>query len=425
SEEARQRIREARGSFDPKLFADNENKYYEETNYFEIFQGGVKVPTWWGIEVKGQYERANGQYFNNERTVPDNGLGSLGISVPLGAGLFIDKRRAELRKAQIFEQSNTAEQINQLNDLFFEGTKAYAEWTKLYYQREVFRRAVRLSTVRFEGLKQSFKYGDKAAIDTLEALIQLQTRQLDLQETDLKFRNQTLELSNFLWENEEPVQLIAAFRPEDLDSLLAPIPFTLNEFEERMDTWRETHPQLLQYQYKLASLDVERRLKQEKLKPKFRVNYNLLTSKGSFTSTETLALAEGSRKWGFNFSVPILLREGRGALGQTQVKIARTEYEFRLKQQELSNKWQYYFNQIQTLRQQIQLYQVTVDNYQRLTDAEIEKFRNGESSLFLINSRERKQIEAENKLISLKAKYFKTWIALYWVGGELASYFEA
>lgn len=423
-EQARQRLREARGGFDPKLFANKEQKFYETTNYFDVFRAGLKVPTWWGIELKAQYDRANGTYLNPGLTVPDDGLGTVGVSVPIGQGLFIDKRRATLRQAQIFEQSNTAERLNQLNDLLFFGAEAYAEWVKFYYQREVFRRAVDLAVVRFEGIVESFNQGDKAAVDTLEALIQLQARQLDLQETDLKFRNQTLELNNFLWEDNQPLQLAADFRPEEIDSLLTPIPFTLDEFEARMLDWRENHPLLQQYRFKLASLEVERRLKADKLKPKLRANYNFLTSKNSFAPQENIALAEESYKWGFNFSIPLFLRKERGGLGLTRVKIAQTEYDFMLKEQELYNKWQSYFNDIRTLRSQIELYTDAVANYQRLTDAEIIKFRNGESSLFLINSRERKQIEAENKLISLKSKYFKTWIALYWVGGELANFFE-
>ncbi|SKB43054.1 hypothetical protein [Dyadobacter psychrophilus] len=46
-------------------------------------------------------------------------------------------------------------------------------------------------------------------------------------------------------------------------------------------------------------------------------------------------------------------------------------------------------------------------NYQQLVKAEKMRFSNGESSLFLINSRENKALEARQKLIDLKAKYFQ------------------
>jgi outer membrane protein TolC len=58
-------------------------------------------------------------------------------------------------------------------------------------------------------------------------------------------------------------------------------------------------------------------------------------------------------------------------------------------------------------------------NFEKLLKAEETLFRNGESSLFLINSRENKVLETERKLIELKAKYYKTIYALQWSTGLL------
>lgn len=49
--------------------------------------------------------------------------------------------------------------------------------------------------------------------------------------------------------------------------------------------------------------------------------------------------------------------------------------------------------------------------------AEEVKLQNGESSLFLINSRENKALEAFEKLIELKTKFLKTKFALHWSAG--------
>ncbi|WP_221393492.1 hypothetical protein [Dyadobacter sp. NIV53] len=59
------------------------------------------------------------------------------------------------------------------------------------------------------------------------------------------------------------------------------------------------------------------------------------------------------------------------------------------------------------------------DNYQKLVQAEQIRFANGESSLFLINSRENKALEAREKLIELKTKYFQTAYSLQWSAGLL------
>ena len=56
-----------------------------------------------------------------------------------------------------------------------------------------------------------------------------------------------------------------------------------------------------------------------------------------------------------------------------------------------------------------------VENYEKLLEAEIRKFDIGESSLFLINSRESKLIEARIKLISMETKLQKERVSLLYV----------
>jgi len=47
------------------------------------------------------------------------------------------------------------------------------------------------------------------------------------------------------------------------------------------------------------------------------------------------------------------------------------------------------------------------------------KFSNGESSLFVVNSRENKVLEMQQKLTELKAKLYKSKCAIDWVSGVL------
>ena len=60
-----------------------------------------------------------------------------------------------------------------------------------------------------------------------------------------------------------------------------------------------------------------------------------------------------------------------------------------------------------------------ITNYQLLLSAENEKFRIGESSLFLVNSREQKLIEAQMKWAKLKASFQKMQIGLRHAAGVL------
>jgi hypothetical protein len=72
----------ARGA-DPKLTLIK--KQFKDTEYYSILNSSFKIPTWYGIEIKAGFDQNEGYYLNPENTVPNAGLTSLGISVPLGS----------------------------------------------------------------------------------------------------------------------------------------------------------------------------------------------------------------------------------------------------------------------------------------------------------------------------------------------------
>jgi outer membrane protein TolC len=78
-----------------------------------------------------------------------------------------------------------------------------------------------------------------------------------------------------------------------------------------------------------------------------------------------------------------------------------------------------YYNEFVNLQNQIALQSRNYESYLQLVRAEQSRFENGESSLFMINSRENKALEAYEKLIELKTKYFKTIYSLQWSAGLL------
>ena len=60
-----------------------------------------------------------------------------------------------------------------------------------------------------------------------------------------------------------------------------------------------------------------------------------------------------------------------------------------------------------------------VGNYETLLDAEFEKFRIGESSIFLLNSREQKLIDSQMKLNKLQTEFQKLKWKLRGAKGQL------
>ena len=412
----------ARGGFDPKLYADWSQKSFDKKEYFAIGEGGLKIPTWYGVEAKAAYAISDGLYLNPERNLPDAGQAILGITAPLGRGLVIDDRRAALQQAKLMAQANEAERRALLNDLLLDAAAAYWEWAVAYNQLQVQEQALALTQVRFDGIVENFILGDKPAIDTLETLILLQTRRADLIDGRIAYRNAGLRLSNFLWDEAgNPLEVTGRLRPE----LLAELPVQLPALgpQALRQAASLTHPDIRKYQVKLSQLEVDRKLAVEQFKPRLDVEYNFLGDGTNFlygANDSVLGnLFSQNYKWGLSFDFPILLRKERGKLQLTKLKVLDTEYGLQQKQLEVGNKIEAYYNELDNLRQQIAISANNVQNYQALLRAEVQKFDYGESSIFLINTREQKLIDAELKLAALRGKFFKNLAGLEWAAGRL------
>lgn len=410
-------IRRARGNFDPYLFTYFDNKQFDEKEYFRILNTGLKVPTWYGIELKTGFDQNRGIFVNPENNLPLGGLWYGGISVPIGQGLFIDNRRAQLKQAKIYAESTEAERKAILNDLYFEAIKQYWKWVEVYNQLKIYEESVELAQTRFEGVKQSFIFGDNPAIDTLEAYIQVQTRQMGKNQYELLYKNSTLELSNFLWfENNTPLEITDSLVPINYTAIPNAETIPQDSITKILTQIENTHPLIQLYDYKLQSLEIERKLKTEMLKPKLNLNYNLLNE--PIGSNYLSQLSPQNYKWGIEFSFPLLIRKQRGELKLTGVKILDTEFTQQQKILEVKNKIQQYFNEQENLSKQILLFNSAVNNYQQLLEGEKQKFSVGESSLFLVNSREIGFIDAQVKLIELISKYQISRVGVIWATGE-------
>jgi len=415
----------ARGGFEPKVEGGIQHKSFDGKNYFTIGETGLKIPTWLGAEVKAGYNWTNGTFLNPENNLPASGQAFLGVKWSLGRGLLIDERRATMQKARLLDEANEAERQQLVNDLLLEAGKVYWEWVQAYNYVQIQQEGLNLSTLRLDGIRSSFLQGDKPAIDTLESLIQVQNRHIALNDALVQYDNQSRQLSNFLWyENELPLEvsdLLRAPHYEEID--LEEIAINLNQILRQLT---EKHPTLQAYRIKLEQLEIDRRLKAEQLKPQVDVELNFLADGFDFANAPTNfeggnlnAILTENYKAGVQVSMPIFNRKTRGDLELADLKLLDTNYQLRQKNQEIKNKVINYQALLSNTRQQVQINQSTIDNYDALLDAENEKFRFGESSIFLLNNREQKLIEAQLKLVKLISLYHKNRLGLIWAMGQL------
>ncbi len=417
-EKARAEVTIAKGMFDPYLQNESAQKTFDGTDYFYYNRPEISIPTWFGVEVSAGLE-----YLSGNRTDPVETKGEtsyLGISVPLAKNLLMDKRRAALQTAKIFRTASTVEKRNILNNLLLDAMNTYWDWLQQYQVYKIVADAVIVNEKRVELVKTAFLLGDRPAIDTTEALTQLQNFELMKSQAWLDFQNAGLELSVFLWTaNMVPFPLPVFVIPGDdlLFSTIAAV--AVPELNSLLNAAKNNHPELIIYDYKLDVLSVEKKLKFQELLPAINFLYNQLGKGYDVLKTATGPLFENNFQYGLSIGIPLRLSQGRGEYRIAKLKITETKLQQSQKQLQVETKVKTFFNQLLTLKNQVALQEKAYINYQVLQRGEEIRFQAGESSLFLINARENKTLEALQKLQELKIKYFKTENYLQWATGLL------
>jgi outer membrane protein TolC len=417
TEAARQEIRLARGNFDPKIEASLVEKNLRGTEYYQISNAELKVPTRFPLDPKIGIDKNKGTYLNPERFISD-GYGYqqfyAGISLPLGRGLFTDDRRTILRQAELFTQTTEAEQIKMVNKLLLEATKDYWEWYYAYYNFRLYDRSVRIARDIFERVKVNADYGELAPIDTIQAKLTWQERVVEQQEAYLQFLNTGVLLSNYLWDSlSNPLVLPPNWAPPNESSTSGLQAVTLEELMQRS---RENHPDLIKVRVKLLHQELDRRLAVENLKPRLDLNYNFINQPIN-PEGEFVMPTGNDYKFGVDFSFPIFLRKERAKVAFARLKINDTRYEERLLNLRISNDIQSTYNALvynqRILEQQAQM----ADNYNRLLQAEFLNLEAGESDLFRLNVQQEKFLQAQSKVIKLKSDVEKQKSLLFWAAG--------
>ena len=122
-------------------------------------------------------------------------------------------------------------------------------------------------------------------------------------------------------------------------------------------------------------------------------------------------------KGGISFQFPLFLRKERGEAKLANVKLQDANLDRMSTSLAIQNKIKASQQEITSMTTQQGLINAIVVDYQQLVNAEERKFELGESSLFLINSREQKLIEASLKENEISVKVLKSVTSLYNAAG--------
>lgn len=405
--ESEAQLLKQKGAFDPKLKIDQQQKTFDGNPYYKKEEAQLSIPSYFGISFDARIQEAQGSYLNPENNLSGEQLYSIGASVELGRGLLYSPRQTAIRQARLFSKQAKEENILEVSKILTAATHSFLEWYKAYKSYQVFDQFVNNARFRFEGVKKRMESGDLAIIDTIEARIALNQRLLNKEKARLTLRKRSLEASNYLWIEEGQAVVIGEEVSPGLDE---------NKFRVlfKADTLLiNNHPKIRALRYKQNQLKLEQRLKKSNLLPQVSFNYQWLSENESFPPTN-FALDPDNNTTSLKIAFPLFLRKERANVKLASLKLEDVEWEQAQVSLTLQNKIETLFFQKERLKKQKVIADKMASDYKLLFEGEQRKFEAGESSLFLVNTRESKLIDSLLKVIALEVLQKKAEISYFY-----------
>ncbi|MBC7390141.1 MAG: TolC family protein [Opitutaceae bacterium] len=408
----------ARGNYDVSFEFEATQKVFKGTDYYSYIDQGLKVPTWFGPELKAGFERNNGQYINPSDYTPPEGLAYIGFYLPIGRNLIYDERRAAVQQGKLGQNMAENEKIKLINKLAATVAKDYWDWYYQYKKYQVSKNAYKISEFNYVASVERFKAGDLASIDTTEASTGVQQRYIELNSAQNDLQNARLTLSTHMWGSDfMPLEIQDYMKPQNYTSSAQ---ISHKELEEKLGYTKLYHPEILKMQGKVRQLELEKKLRTVSLIPNIITSYRYLTNDPLNTPKTSSDYLQNNYKIGLYIYQPLLWRKDRAKYQLAKLKLQNIQSEQHQLNRDLEIGVRSAVNDVNNLDSLIIIQEKVSQSYQRLAIAERAKFENGESTIFMVNSRETKSLETLIKLEELRAKHEKSRAYLQYATGEKA-----
>jgi len=408
---AKAQLLKARGAFDPKLLSDfNSEPDGGYQNYYSDTELSVPVVAG-GARVFAGYRVGRGDWpiYDQNSLTNSGGETRYGLDLPLLRNFAIDPQRAGLQnsKFNIFLQNEKANLVR--IDTLARAGLAYWNWIASARTLEYAQQLLDLAIFRQKALERRHDLGDLAHIDSVENKRFIYQRQAALVAAKLNFIRASITLSLYYRDkNGDPLVPNIHNVPKSLPVIInQPIRFSKWINNENQIITKNPTVQLIQKQIQIKNINLK--LAKNQLMPELDLTFS--TEKQYGKNGDPL-LKPTSHFIGLKFSLPLPRREAKGKFRQTQSEIRQLNQQKDFAKQNLSVELRNFLNELDNDRKQVFILRREVKAALEVEKAEIIRFREGDSSLFLVNQREQTTFSARLRELNATIAYYKSKVIL-------------
>lgn len=326
-----------------------------------------------------------------------------GLSVPLLRGLKINEKFAAEQQAKLGEPLASEVFGSTRLEVLLKAAATYWDWVGANARVDVARSLLKIAQARVDQIRGRVQDGDAPALEISESEQEIHRRQAVLVKTEREFQKASLALSVYFWDDSG---LPRPMPSAELNPGLTPAPVKLNETE-----WEEGRRSALELRPELKRINLER----EQVKVELRLAQNLmLPAMDAFVTQGVDTGPQGIGpivRAGVAFAVPLRQRTARGQIEGAQLKIQKLNLDEKLEKQKILAEVDDTVSAVNTSHDRFAATVVEVKKAKDVETGERYRFAAGDSTLFLVNQRERTTAEAQMRLVESHVDYLQALAA--------------
>lgn len=396
---AQAKVREAQAkrmaafaAFEPRIDLSSEGKDYGNDLQYRLDRAEARVGLPGGIDLVGGASQATGAFINPERKTPTEGLANFGISAPLGGALIFSDRQYAWGAASRDLELEEAKLDRVQRKVTLDAVKAYTFWQAQSEVQSAVDDALAVAAERLRLVREAFRLGERSEMDTLEAYLSWVDRRADAAKQQNLSAAAVADVERLLRGAEDISVNVRGARPEERPVILGP--------RAELSGTSPGAPNVPELAMAGAALRRERLATTTawaQWLPAPYVDYRMIQWGGSAWNPEAV-------QWKVGLAVPLFNQKARADLAGAQARLRAAQANATATQ-----------NAVEVLRTQLEQQVQALDSERKaLTSAETaayallqqerRRFALGESTMFILATRESKYLEAVQKRALASAK---------------------
>lgn len=396
---AQAKVREAQAkrmaafaAFEPRIDLSSEGKDYGNDLQYRLDRAEARVGLPGGIDLVGGASQATGAFINPERKTPTEGLANFGISAPLGGALIFSDRQYAWGAASRDLELEEAKLDRVQRKVTLDAVKAYTFWQAQSEVQSAVDDALSVAAERLRLVREAFRLGERSEMDTLEAYLSWVDRRADAAKQQNLSAAAVADVERLLRGAEDISVNLRGVRPEE-----RPVILGLNAELSIAGPGAQNVPELAMAGAALRRERLATTTAWAQWLPAPYVDYRMIQWGGSAWNPEAV-------QWKVGLAVPLFNQKARADLAGAQARLRAAQANATATQ-----------NAVEVLRTQLEQQVQALDSERKaLTSAETaayallqqerRRFALGESTMFILATRESKYLEAVQKRTLASAK---------------------